>query len=373
MAFVAPIPLCRPRSSLSHCPHHDPNERKHFRATIVAKVGVGIIGAGRIGQVHCDALSSLPNADLITIADPFASVGREVAGRFSCTYEEDWKTIIDDPRIKAVVVASPTPFHAEQVIACARADKDIFCEKPVSNDLSVVDDCLRAVEKSRSRLLVGFQRRFDPNFRKVRDVIAEGGIGQIRMFHIVSRDPAPPPREYLEKSGGIFLDMASHDFDMVRFVTGSEIESVQVTGAAFEEDAKNVGDLDTVITVLKMKNGSFGTIDNSRRCGYGYDQRIEVFGSKGSVTGENRAPNTVAVSNEQGIQGALPYSFFMDRYAEAYKGAMKAFIDTVERDSPPPVTGNDGRAAIVAGMAAAFSKKEDRRVSLSEVDALVSV
>lgn len=188
------------------------------------------------------------------------------------------------------------------------------------------------------------------------------------MFHIVSRDPAPPPAQYLAQSGGIFLDMTSHDWDMARFVTGAEIESVYVTANAFEDAAKEAGDVDTAITVLKMSDGSFGTIDNSRRCAYGYDQRIEVFGSKGSIVGTNKTPNTVVMSGENSISTDLPYSFFMDRYADAYAGAMTAFVDMIKNDTPAPCTGVDGRASIVAAKAAARSMKEGRSVRLKECD-----
>jgi myo-inositol 2-dehydrogenase / D-chiro-inositol 1-dehydrogenase len=339
-----------------------------------AAPGIGVIGCGRIGQVHAHTLAGSQDARLVSVADPFEEYGRRVANDYDTRWVADWQDLVADPEIRGVVIGSPTPFHAEQIKAAAAAGKDIFCEKPISNDLRVIDECLQAVEDAGVRLLVGFQRRFDSNFMRVKAEVEAGTVGEVRMFHIVSRDPAPPPAEYLAKSGGIFLDMASHDFDMARFVTGSEIEEVYVQGAAFEDAAKQASDFDTVITVVKMKNGAFGTIDNSRRCAYGYDQRIEVFGSKGSVTGGNKSPDTVVLSGPAGITSSLPYSFFMDRYTLAYAGAMTEFVSMIKNGTPPSVTGRDGRAPIVAGMAAALSAKERRPVKLSEVDlAVISV
>lgn len=345
--------------------------RRSVRTAVVAsssEVGIGVIGCGRIGQVHARTIAGLTGSTLIAMADPFEEVGKKVAAEFNTQWIADYNNLVDDPRVKGVVIGSPTPFHAEQIIACANAGKDIFCEKPISNDLKVIDNCLKVVEEKGVRLLTGFQRRFDPNFMKVRRAIDDGAIGAVRMFHIVSRDPAPPPAEYLKKSGGIFLDMISHDFDMARFVTGSEIDEVFVTGKAFDPEAKEADDLDSVLTVLRMKNGSFGTIENSRSCAFGYDQRIEVFGENGSVNGNNRSPNTVWVSGHSGISTGLPYSFFMDRYTEAYANIMTEFVDMVSSDKLPPVSGLDGRAPIVAAMACKLSVAENRPVKLSEVD-----
>lgn len=380
VAFAAPI-LAPTRSNatistysfVSNRPRHAASKlASRPRLTMAAErvtadpVGISVIGCGRIGQVHSNALSSLQSATLVSVADPFEEFGRKVAAEFSTTWKSDWKDLLTDDRVQGVVIASPTPFHAEQIIGAAEAGKHIFCEKPISNDLAVIDRCLAAVEASGVRLLVGFQRRFDSNFVKVREAVASGGIGEVRMFHITSRDPAPPPAQYLAQSGGIFLDMTSHDWDMARFVTGADIESVYVTANAFEDAAREANDVDTVITVLKMTNGAFGTIDNSRRCAYGYDQRIEVFGSRGSISGNNKTPDTVVMSTDQGISSGLPYSFFMDRYTSAYAGAMSAFVDMIRNGTEPPCSGLDGRASIVAAMAAAKSHREGRRVALEE-------
>lgn len=344
------------------------SSRPRMSASGGGPIGIAVAGAGRIGQVHSATISSMPNARLVAIADPFEEFGRKAADAYNTEWTANFDDLLTNPDVQGIVIGSPTPFHADQIKAAAAAGKDIFCEKPISNDLKVIDECLAAVDKAGVRLIVGFQRRFDANFMRVKAEIEAGNIGGVRMFHIVSRDPAPPPAEYLAKSGGLFLDQTSHDFDQARFVTGSEIDEVYVTAAAFEGAAQEAGDVDTAITVLKMKDGSFGTIDNSRRCSYGYDQRIEVFGEGGMVTGENRSPDTVVVSGKDGITAGLPYSFFMDRYAGGYQGIMEEFVGMIEDGRAATVTGADGRAPIVAGMAAAKSLKEGRPVKLSEVD-----
>jgi len=342
--------------------------RGRRRPILVARVGIGVIGAGRIGQVHAATIARLMNAELRGIADPIEAAGRKVAESFQTAYFPDYRTLLEDPDVQGVVIGSPTPFHAEQMIAAAEAGKHIFCEKPISNDLATIDRCLEVVRTSGVKLLVGFQRRFDSNFSYVRDQIERGTIGQVRMFHIHSRDPAPPPAEYLAKSGGIFLDMCSHDYDMARFVTGQEIEEVYVVGKAFDPEAQAANDLDTHITVLRMSGGVMGTIDNSRRCAYGYDQRIEVFGSDGSLIGQNKSKHSVVAAGQDGYHHGRPFDFFMDRYLEAYGNIMTAFVQMIERGTDPPVSGLDGRAPVLAALAAARSVKENRPVKLSEVD-----
>lgn len=342
--------------------------RRSFSTAPSSTARVGIIGAGRIGRVHARAITQMDGAEVAMIADPFEKFGKQAAQDFNTKYSPNWEDMLSDDSIHGIVIGSPTPYHAEQIIKSAKAGKAIFCEKPISNDLATIDKCLQVVDETKARLLIGFQRRFDANFKAVRQQVMDGAIGDVRMFQINSRDPAPPPAEYLAQSGGIFLDMMSHDFDQARFCTGGEIEEVFVTGKAFEEAAQQANDLDTVLVTMKMSNGCFGTIGNSRRCAYGYDQRIEVFGSKGMLSSNNRAPNTVDISNEQGTTSPLPYSFFMDRYASAYSGVMEAFVNMIRDGSDPPVTGADGRAPIVAAMAAAKSLKESRPVRLEEVD-----
>lgn len=345
--------------------------RVAMRRTMSSASGVprvGIIGAGRIGRVHAKTVVQMDGAELAMIADPFEKFGKQAASDFNTKWSPNWEDMLSDDTIDGIVIGSPTPYHAEQIQKTAKAGKAIFCEKPISNDLEVIDKCLQVVSNENARLLIGFQRRFDENFMAVREQVQSGAIGDVRVFQINSRDPAPPPAEYLAQSGGIFLDMMSHDFDQARFCTGGEIEEVYVAGKAFEEAAQQANDLDTVIVTLKMSNGAIGTIGNSRRCAYGYDQRIEVFGSKGMLSSNNRAKHTVNLSSESGTSSPLIYSFFMDRYADAYAGVMQAFVKMIRDGSEPPVSGLDGRAPIVAAMAANKSYAEGRPVRLSEVD-----
>lgn len=337
-------------------------------STASSTTRIGVIGAGRIGRVHAKTLSQLDGAEVALIADPFEKFGKQAAQDFNTKWSADWEDMLSDDSIDGIVIGSPTPFHVDQIIKSAQAGKAIFCEKPISNDLATIDKCLQVVSDTKAKLLIGFQRRFDENFMAVRENVMNGKIGQVRMFHINSRDPAPPPAEYLAQSGGIFLDMMSHDFDQARFCTGAEIEEVYVTGKAFEEAAQQANDLDTVLVTLKMSDGSFGTIGNSRRCAYGYDQRIEVFGSHGMLSSNNRTNHTVDLVTEEGTKNPLIYSFFMDRYASAYAGAMGAFVDMIKQGTESQVGGLDGRAPIVAAMAAKKSYAEGRPVRLSEVD-----
>ncbi|GJQ12390.1 hypothetical protein GpartN1_g4362.t1 [Galdieria partita] len=347
--------------------HHSTSSRPVDPHNTISSLGIGVVGCGRIGRIHAKTLSQEVGVKLIGVADPVESVGRQLADACQTRWFSDYREMLQDPQLQAVVIGSPTRFHAEQLKYAAKAGKDIFCEKPISNDLAVIDDCLQVVEKENVRLFIGFQRRFDTNFRAIKAQVEDGCIGELRMFHIHSRDPAPPPAEYLANSGGIFLDMTSHDFDMARFITGSEIEQVFVSGNAFDDEAKQAKDLDTVIIHLRMKNGSMGTIDNSRRCSYGYDQRIEVFGSKGSLLGNNISPNQVIWSNEQGLHQSRPHSFFMDRYEKAYIHIMQAFLEMLRKGTPSPVNGKDGRAPVVAALAAAQSWKENRPIALAEI------
>jgi len=340
-----------------------------------APLGVGVIGCGRIGQIHSNTLAfRTPGARLVAITDPFEEMGKKVLEQTGGmpAYHKDYLELLDRDDVQAVVVASPTPFHVEQIMAAVERGKHVFCEKPISNDLAAIDACTQAAAKAGTNLILGFQRRFDTNFQSVKKQITQGAIGNMRTFRIVSRDPAPPPAEYLKTSGGIFLDMSSHDFDMARFLVGSEIEEVYVQGAAWGPEAKAAGDLDTQITMLRFKNGVFGTIENSRLCSFGYDQRVEVFGELGSLQGENRSPTTVLRSDAKGVTAGLPYSFFMDRYSDAYVGIVRAFVNKVAGGEGEGMehlaSAVDGKATILAGMAAKASVEGGRPVKITEME-----
>lgn len=336
-------------------------------------VGIGVLGCGRIGQIHSmTAAFRTPAAKLVGVADPFEQMGQKVLEMTNDIpkYYKDYKDLLDNPEVGAVIIGSPTPFHVEQILAAVERGKHVFCEKPISNELPEIDNCIKAADKAGKRLVLGFQRRFDANFQTIKKRIQAGDIGQVRTFRIVSRDPAPPPAEYLASSGGIFLDMASHDFDMARFLVGSEIEEVFVQAKAWGPEAQAAGDVDTQITMLRFANGVFGTIENSRKCSFGYDQRVEVFGEGGSLQGNNRAPSTVVRSDGTGVQDALPYSFFMDRYAEAYVDVVRAFVQDIKDGggtNPFLASGLDGKAAFLTGVAAKKSLDEKRPVRISEV------
>src|SRR5207249_1639206 len=225
-----------------------------------------------------------------------------------------------------------------------------------------------AVEKAGVKLQIGFNRRFDPSFAKVRELVASGSIGRPHVIRITSRDPGPPPLDYIKVSGGIFLDMTIHDFDMARFLSGSEAEELYAIGDALVDPAiGKAGDVDTAIVTLRLKNGALVAIDNSRRAIYGYDQRIEVFGSKGSVSAGNRAPDEHLLMDAQGLHHAKPLYFFLERYAEAYVLEMRAFVEAALKDETPSVTGREGLQAVVMGLAATRSLHEGRPVKLSEV------
>lgn len=332
---------------------------------------VGLIGAGRIGRVHAQNLAyRIPEANLAAVADVFIDAAKSCAADYQIpTVTDNPADIFNDSSIDVVVICSSTDTHARFISEAAKAGKHIFCEKPISHDLATIDQALKDVEENGVKLQLGFNRRFDPNFKAARDMVAEGKIGEPQMVHIIARDPAPPPVEYIKVSGGIFLDQTIHDFDMARFLIGSEVEEVYAIGGVMIDPAiGEAGDIDTAIITLRYANGVIGTIDNSRKAVYGYDQRVEVFGSQGSVVVGNQTPHTAVHSTVNGTTSALPLYFFLERYTEAYIAEMKAFFACLQEDTPPPVTGIDGRIPVVMGLAAWKSYRENRPVKLSEID-----
>lgn len=333
-------------------------------------IRIGVIGAGRIGKIHAENLATrVPDAQVVAIADVILSVAQETARRLHIPKAvADYHDILHDPQIDAVAICSSTDTHACIITEAAQAGKHIFCEKPIDHDLKKIDEALAAVEKSGVKLQIGFNRRFDPNFRKVRSMIVEGKIGQLHILRITSRDPAPPPIEYIKVSGGIFLDMTIHDFDMARYLSGSEVEEVFVAGGVMvDKRIGDAGDIDTAVITLRFASGAIGTIDNSRQAVYGYDQRVEAFGSAGMVTVANNTPDTHVYSNADGVHSAKPLYFFLERYTESFAAEMKEFVEAIQKNTPPPVTGIDGRIPVLIGMAAWKSYHEHRPVKLSEV------
>lgn len=333
-------------------------------------IRVGVIGAGRIGKIHAENLATrIPGACVAAIADPILEAAQETAGLLHIpVVSADYRQIMDDPNIDAVAICSSTDTHAWMVMEAARAGKHIFCEKPIAYDLVKIDDALTAVAKAGVKLQIGFNRRFDPSFRKVHQMVREGKVGEPHILRITSRDPAPPPIEYVKVSGGIFFDMTIHDFDMARYLSGDEVEEVYAAGGVrIDSRIGEAGDIDTAVTTLIFKRGAIGTIDNSRKAVYGYDQRVEVFGSEGMVAALNNYPDSHTYSNAEGVQSAKPLYFFLERYKESFIAEMKDFVECVQKDSQPSVTGIDGRIPVVMAIAATRSYQEKRPVKLSEV------
>lgn len=277
--------------------------------------------------------------------------------------------IFQDPEIEAVLICSSTDTHAPFIEQAAQAGKHIFCEKPIALDLDSIDRALSAVEQAGVILQVGFNRRFDPNFAEARRLVESGAIGRPHVLRITSRDPAPPPIDYVKVSGGIFLDMTIHDFDMARFLLGEEAAEVSAAGAVLvDERIGEVGDVDTAVVTLRFQSGALGVIDNSRRAVYGYDQRVEVLGERGMVRVENPKPHQAILSSADGDHGPPLLHFFVERYTESYVRELSAFVEAIQKGKEPPVTGRDGKIPVVMGYAAKRSLAEGRPVKLSEID-----
>jgi len=332
---------------------------------------IGLIGAGRIGRLHAEHLTSrISSTDLVIVADVVEDVARQCAERYAIpAFTQDYRAVLGHPDIQAVVICSSTNTHARIIEEAAQAGKHIFCEKPIALDLLSIDRALEAVERAGVKLQIGFNRRFDANYRRVRQAVEQGEIGRPHLLHIVSRDPDPPPVDYIRISGGIFLDMTIHDFDMARFLIGSEVEELFVLANVMDNPAIGaVGDVDTTVVMLQFSNGVIGTISNSRHAAYGYDQRVELLGSGGSVCTGNNYPNTAIISDGHSVRRDLPLHFFVERYTESFVSEMAAFVDAVLHDVPVPVNGLDGRIPVVMALAAHKSLVERRPVRLSEIE-----
>jgi myo-inositol 2-dehydrogenase/D-chiro-inositol 1-dehydrogenase len=332
---------------------------------------IGLIGAGRIGRLHAEHLTlRIPTGAALVVADAFEEAARQCAESYAiASYTQDYRAVLERPDIEAVVICSSTGSHAGIIEAAAQAGKHIFCEKPIALDLPSLDGALEAVKRAGVKLQIGFNRRFDANFKRARQAVERGEIGRPCQFDIISRDPTPPPIEYIRLSGGIFLDMTIHDFDMARFLMGCEVEEVFALGEVMCDAAiGEAGDVDTAIVSLRLANGVIGTISNSRRAVYGYDQRVEILGSAGAISVGNNYPNTAIISDSTSVRRDLPQHFFLERYSESFVAEMSAFIDAVLHDKPVPVTGYDGRAPVVIALAAQKSLEEHRPVRLSEIE-----
>jgi len=333
---------------------------------------LGLIGAGRIGKLHAELLNAhVPAAEIKTVAEIYIDEVKEWANRHRIlNLTTDYADILNDAEIEAVLICSSTDTHARLITEAADAGKHIFCEKPIDFNIEKIKQALTSVKAAGVKLQIGFNRRFDHNFKKVHELVASGKVGDVHIVKITSRDPAPPPTEYLKVSGGIFLDMTIHDFDMARFLSLSEVEEVYAQGAVLIDPAiGELGDVDTAIITLKFKNGAVGVIDNSRQAVYGYDQRVEVFGSKGCVEVKNDFPNSAKLSTAEGVVSEKPLYFFLERYKMSYVEELKAFVDAVANDQEPAVSGNDGLQPVLIGVAALKSLTEKRPVKVEELEA----
>ncbi len=333
--------------------------------TAVAPLRVGIIGVGRIGRLHAELLSrEVPGAALGALYDPRGDAARDVGEELHVPVTASVDELLAS-EVDAVAICSNADSHAELTIAAAEAGKAIFCEKPVSLDLATVDRALAAVELAGVPFQIGFNRRFDPAHASVAEAVASGAVGELHLVRISSRDPEPPPLAYVKTSGGLFLDMMIHDFDMARFVTGSEVVEVFARGALrIEPSFAEAGDVDTALVTLVHANGCLTAIDNSRRAVYGFDQRVEAFGSAGVAMSENPLAHSGTVITPQGTRRPpLPY-FFLERYMASYIREWQAFVAAVHDGRPPPVSSRDARAPLVIGIAAWQSLREGAPVRL---------
>ncbi len=334
-------------------------------------VTVGIIGAGRIGKVHTTSICNIvKNATIKTIADPF--MNEETAnwaksmGVTNTT--KDYKEILADPDIDAVLICSSTNTHSPISVEAIKAGKHVFCEKPIDHDIDKIKEVIDALKDSKVKYQVGFNRRFDHNFEAVRNAVAAGKIGDPHIIKVTSRDPEPPSAEYAAVSGGMFLDMTIHDFDMVRYLAGCDAEEVYVQSAVLVDPAiGKAGDVDTAVITIKMENGAIAVIDNSRKAAYGYDQRAEVFGSKGMVATSNDTESSAVLSTADGVTGEKPLYFFLERYMQSFAKEVNCFIEAIVNDTDTPLGVLDGLKPVLMGIAAKKSVEEHRPVKISEI------
>ncbi len=319
------------------------------------QLNIGIVGAGRIGKLHAHNLASrVPGAKVVAVSDINGKSARELADSLGvAAVYEDYMELLKNPDVQAIFVCSATDTHSAVSTAAAKAGKHIFCEKPIDHDLYKIRAVLDEVKKAGVKYQVGFNRRFDRNFSHVRDVVASGGVGDVHIVKITSRDPQAPSIDYVKSSGGIFVDMTIHDFDMARFLSGSEVTEVSAVGTCLvSSEIAKAGDVDTCVITLRFANGALGVIDNSREAAYGYDQRVEVFGSKGQITADNETPNNTALYTKDGVFREKPLFFFLERYNDAFIREEKEFVEACLNDTEPPVGAFDGLQPVLIAAAA---------------------
>jgi myo-inositol 2-dehydrogenase/D-chiro-inositol 1-dehydrogenase len=346
------VEVIEQRSKIKHSPK---GSIKRRMIPMSKKLRIGVIGAGRIGKLHANNLASrVPNAELAAISDVYEPAAKELAEKLGVpAYYNDYHKILEDPTIDAVFICSSTDTHSPISMEAAKAGKHIFCEKPIDHDIDKIRPVLEEVKKAGVRYQVGFNRRFDRNFKHVHDVVQAGGIGDVQIVKVTSRDPEAPPLSYVKVSGGIFVDMTIHDFDMVRYLSGSEVEEVSAVGACLvNPEIGKAGDVDTCIITLKFANGALGVIDNSRQAVYGYDQRIEVFGSKGCITADNETPNNTTLYTADAVTKEKPLWFFLERYNDAFITEECAFVESCLNGTDTVVGAFDGLQPVLIAIAA---------------------
>jgi len=325
---------------------------------------VGLIGAGRIGKVHAMSVGANPDARIKYVSDVYQPAAEELAAAYgaeTATVDE----IMNDPDVDIVMICSVTDTHADLIVRSAKAGKAIFCEKPIDLDIERVREVLAVVKETRAKLMVGFNRRFDPNFQAVKAKIESGDAGKVELVTIASRDPAPPPIDYVKGSGGLFRDMMIHDFDMARWLLGEEPVRVYASASSLVDPAiGKAGDVDTAVVTLTCASGRIAVITNSRRATYGYDQRIEVHGSKGMVAAGNVLENSMGFYGNDGVTTAKPMFFFLERYAPAYAAEFASLMEALKSDATLSPSGDDGYRSLALAEAALASLKSGAAVSV---------